>query len=249
MIPLRALNEEGLRVFSAWLDDPTQQFPSGLKDADAYTVPGFDRQIDEDRSFSTRYEFGLYLVEVLHGIDFHELRAAANDGLWAWLAVVYLAQLAPGKPKSREHYIVVRKAAKGSLAYRHDVRSAFELTHIHGEFALVCLSVPMHTWGEMSEQLAARQTLAHHRGFFRAAYALYIQEGRLRRGASSRPKKPRDRKPGDRAGFGGARRLALALRRLDLTFDTEIMHADGMIAVLPKEFRRWRTETRPTETA
>jgi len=239
MTNLRSLTTDGLRVFRAWLDDPSVPFPTGLNGGTEYTEPSYDLQIDPSKTFATRHEFGSYLDTLFTSIDFHELRAPKNDGLWAWLAVMYLPQLAPKKLKGPEHYIVIRKATKGSLAYRHDARSAFELTHIHGDYARVCLSVPMDTWGEMSEQLAARQTLAHHRGFFRAAYSLYVQDGKLRRGASSHPKKPRDRKPGDRVGFGCARRLALALKRLDLTFDTEIMVATSMIAVLPQEFQRW----------
>jgi hypothetical protein len=243
MTNLRALTTEGLRVFRAWLDDPTVPFPISLKDATEYTELSYDLQVDTSKTFTTKYEFGAYLARLFAGIDFHELRAPKNDGLWAWLAVMYLPQLAPKRLNKPEYYIVIRKATKGSLAYRHHVRSAFELVHIHGEYARVCLSVPMDTWGEMAEQLAARQTLAHHRGFFRAAYALYVQEGKLRRGASSHPKKPRERKPGDRVGFGSVRRLALALKRLDLTFDTEIMPAASMCAVLPKEFRRWDAAT------
>jgi hypothetical protein len=98
---------------------------------------------------------------------------------------------------------------------------------------------PMHTWGDMAEQLASRQTIAHNRGFFRTAHELYVNDGKLKRGAASKPKKPRDRKPGDRVGLGSVRRLALALQRLDLTFDTEMMEAALMRAVLPKEFARW----------
>lgn len=239
MTSLRALTTEGLRVFRVWLDNPSMPFPTGLKDASEYTELRDDLQIDPSKTFASKYDFGVYLATIFTGMDIHDLRAPKNDGLWAWLAVIYLPQLAPKKLKAPEHYIVTRKAAKGSLAYRHDARSAYEIVHIHGEYARVCLSVPMDTWGEMAEQLAARQTLAHHRGFFRAAYSLYVQDGKLRRGASSHPKKARERKPADRVGFGGVRRLALALKRLDLTFDTEIMPADSMRAVLPKEFRRW----------
>ncbi len=241
MTTLRALTTEGVRLFRAWLDDPTTPFPIGLKDAPEYTEPSYDVPMDEAKTFATRYDFGVYLNTVFAGIKFHELRLPKNDGLWAWLAVLYLPQLAAKKLRDPEHYIVTRKAAKGTLAYRHAARSTFELVHIHGEHARVCLNVPIDTWGEMAEQLAARQTLAHHRGFFQAANSLYVENGKLRRGASSRPKKAGERKPGDRVGFGSARRLALALKRLDLTFDTEIMSATSMVAVLPKEFRRWGT--------
>jgi hypothetical protein len=91
----------------------------------------------------------------------------------------------------------------------------------------------------MTEQLASRQAIAHNRGFFKTAFDLYITDGKLKRGASSKPKKPKDRKPGDRTGLGSVRRLAIALQRLDLTYDTEGMDSMLMKSVLPKEFTRW----------
>jgi hypothetical protein len=240
MTSLRTLTPEGLRTFRAWLEEPQgTPLPIDLLAGVDHTDLSYDINVDEGKTFATRYEFGEYLGSVLDGIDFHELRAPKNDGVWAWLAILYLHQLALSRLKGPEHYVVTRKGPKGSLAYRQAPRSAFELVHIHGEHARVCLSVPMDTWGEMAEQLAARQTLAHHRGFFQAAYTLYFEDGKLRRGASSRPKKAKERKPGDRAGFGAVRRLAVALKRLDLTFDTEIMPAPSLLTVLPKEFRRW----------
>jgi hypothetical protein len=98
----------------------------------------------------------------------------------------------------------------------------------------------MHAYGDMAEQLASRQTLAHNTGFFRTAYALYFSDGKLRRGAASKPKKPKEWKPGDRKGLGGVRRLAIALQRLDLAFDAGSMSSSDLISVLPKEFARWR---------
>jgi len=100
----------------------------------------------------------------------------------------------------------------------------------------------MPTFGEMTEQLASRQTLAHNRGFFQTAYELYVGDGKLRKGASSKPKKLRNRKPGDKTGLGSARRLATALQRLDLTYDTEVMDASGICSVLPKEFSKWEVK-------
>jgi hypothetical protein len=239
VINLRSLTSEGLRVFTEWLEQEERPpLPPALKDGD-YTEEVYDGvTIDPGKVFSTRYEFGEYLNERLGHIDFHELRSAKNDGLWAWLAVIYLQQLAPNRFNKPEHY-VIRKGVRGSLAYRQGPRSAFELVRIHGECARVCLGVPMDRWGEMAEQLTGYQNLAHHRGFFQAAYSLYYKDGKLPRGASSRPKKVKDRKLGDRSGYGGVRRLATALRRLDLTFDTEIMGASSMIDVLPREFNRW----------
>jgi hypothetical protein len=98
----------------------------------------------------------------------------------------------------------------------------------------------METHGQMLESLTASQTIARHRGFFAAIAKIYLdQNGKVRRGAGSKPKKPKDRKPGDTSGKGSIRRLPLALRRLDLTFDVEALSTDELISSLPREFSRW----------
>lgn len=98
----------------------------------------------------------------------------------------------------------------------------------------------MHTYGDMAEQLASRQTIAHNRGFFQTASNMYMHNGKLARGAASKPKKPSERKTDDRTGLGSIRRLAIALQRLDLTYDTEEMPSDLMISLLPREFAKWK---------
>lgn len=234
------LNSEGIAVFTRWLENPVGNAPpSELLGGDSMTEEFCDFEIDPLCEFSSRFEFGKYLNEQFSASDFGDLISPACDGLWAWLAVVYFSQLAKGKIRRAENYIVIRKGSAGSLAYRHAVRTPFELVHIHGEFALICLKSSMNIMGDMTEQLASRQTIAHNRGFFQTAYGLYVKDGKIKRGASSKPKKPKDRKIGDRTGFGSARRLAVALQRLDLTYDTEDMEVDQMKMVLPKEFEKW----------
>lgn len=239
MIPTRKLTREGIAFFQGWLESGEGEFPSARLSSDEYSEECFDAQLDPSLTFASRYEFGRYLVEQLGDIPLSELTSEKSDGFWAWVSVVYFRQLAPGTPKKYPHYIVARVGGAGSLAYRHAARTSYELVRVHGENALVCLGGSMATWGEISEQLASRQTLALNRGFFEAAYRLYSENGQLKRGAASKPKKPKDRKPGDRSGLGGVRRLAIALQRLELTFDTEIMNAQSLISVLPKEFARW----------
>jgi hypothetical protein len=240
MTEVRKLTFDGIGLFERWLEDPNSAFPpSDLLSGDEYSEVLEGLEIDPGRKFASRYEFGEYLNEVLPPSDFKSLMGRANDGLWAWLAVLYFEQLSEKGIRRGEHYIPQRSGLRGSLTYRHAARTSYELVHIHGENAQVCLSVPMHTYGDMTEQLASRQTLAHNRGFFTVAARLYLRNGKLIRGASSRAKPPKKRKAGDRTGFGAGDRLALALKRLDLTFDTQIMDSDGLVAVLPKEFSKW----------
>ena len=240
MIKTRKLTTDGIAAFTRWLENPVGDEPSReLVDSDSLTEEFDEFEIDPLREFASRLEFGKYLNEQFSAGDFNELISPASDGLWAWLALVYFRQLAKNKIRRGENYIVVRKGSAGSLAYRHAARTPYELVHIHGECALICLKSPMNIMGDMTEQLASRQTIAHNRGFFQTAYELYVKDGKLKRGASSKPKKPKDRTAGDRTGFGSARRLAVALQRLDLTYDTEQMAADQMMVVLPKEFEKW----------
>jgi hypothetical protein len=245
MIKTRVLNADGIAAFAKWLENPVgDEPPQELLSSDSLTDEFGDFEIDPLREFETRLVFGKYLNERFSSADFNEMISPTSDGLWSWLALVYFRQLAKSKIRRGEHYVVVRKGSAGSLAYRHAVRTPYELVHIHGESALICLKSPMSTMGDMTEQLASRQTIAHNRGFFQAAYELYVKDGKLKRGASSKPKKPKDRKVGDRTGFGSARRLAIALQRLDLTYDTERMSANQMMEVLPKEFAKWDSDSK-----
>jgi hypothetical protein len=242
MTKTRRLTVEGLAAFGTWLASPVGDAPPAELLADDATTELFgDYEIDPARNFDSRFDFGVYLNERFSGADFNGLMSPDSDGLWAWLAGVYFRQIAGKGIRRAEHYVVVRKGSAGSLAYRHAVRTPYELVHIHGVHARICLRSPMHTFGELTEQLASRQTIAHNRGFFKTVAELYLTEdGKLKRGASSKPKKPKDRKPGDSTGLGSVRRLAIALQRLDLTYDTEEMESEQMRAVLPKEFGRYR---------
>lgn len=244
VIKARRLNPEGISVFVKWLRQPEGKVPPvGLLDDDLYSDIVEGLEIDPSKEFASRMEFGRYLNEQFAVADFLDLMAPHNDGLWAWLAVVWFPQLTEKRINREEHYVVVRKSPSGKrLSYRHAVRTPFELVHVHGENALICLKSPMHTFGDMTEQLASRQKIAYNKGFFQAAYRLYANGGSLKRGWSTRAKKPLERKPGDRAGKGGVRRLVVALSRLDLTYDTHDMSGPATVEVLPVEFSRWKTE-------
>jgi hypothetical protein len=239
MIKTRSLNFEGIAAYVKWLENPDGVIPSDLIDNATLSEEFGPFEIDPSHVFSSRLEFGIKLNEWFKDGDFRKLMSSESDGFWAWLALVYFNQLAAKGVRRSEHYIVMRKGSTGSLAYRHGVRTPYELVYIHGQCAEICLRSPMHTFGDMTEQLASRQSIAHNRGFFQTASDLYIKEGVLKRGASSKPKKPKDRKPGERAGLGSVRRLAIALQRLDLTYDTEEMLASQMKLVLPKEFGKY----------
>jgi hypothetical protein len=110
---------------------------------------------------------------------------------------------------------------------------------------MVMLSTDLSTWGDMSEQLTSRQNVAYHRGCINTANSLYLDDGKLRRGAAGRVPPKSKRTTGDRKGRGGVARLALAVRRLCRTYDTHVLEPGQMIDLLPKEFSVFASRVQP----
>lgn len=241
---IRRLTDQGRDVYLAWLAqrNPGETPPSELLNDDELTEEALDAEIDQSKVFSSRYEFGEYLNQLLSMLDHKALLSSKNDGLWDWLTIAYFHQI--GKKMSRPwHYTVIRQGHSGTLAYRHLVRTTFEMYWRHGESSLVMLVSDMATWGDLSEQLTSRQNVAHHRVFIQAANALYLREGKVVRGAASRVKPLKKRKPGETRGRGGVARLAVAVRRLDRTYDTRALTTEDMLKVLPREFQHFSSST------
>lgn len=241
MIAIRCFSETGRESFGAWLaNGAVGGMPHKLISDPLLSEPVHDLTIDPNRVFDSRFQFGCYLRDELSGIHLEELLAPNFDGMWAWINALYFDQLAPTKIRRSEHYIPVRRGSAGSLLHRNAARTAFELVTIHGDNARFALQQKMHTHGQLLESLSASQSIVRNRGFFAAVAKMYVQpDGKIKRGATAKPKKPQDRKPDDDSGKGSIRRLPVALRRLDLTYDVEALSPEELISLLPREYSRW----------
>ena len=134
---LRKLTTHGTAIYQQWLQNrepgkmPPECLLMGVEETEELLK---SVEIDPDKIFSTRYEFGKYIAEILDSFNASVLLSERNDGLWNWLTVVYFAQF--GKKGSKYwHYAVTRRAHAGSLAYRHLARTSFEMYWRHGERA------------------------------------------------------------------------------------------------------------------
>lgn len=237
---MRKLTEAGRQIYREWLANrkPGELPPAQLLADETLTAPTVDVDVDLDRWFDTRLDFGKYMAEVLHELDARALLKESNDGMWDWITIAYFAQFGRKTSKSW-HYTVTRRGHSGSLAYRHLARTAFEMYWRHGEASQVMLRVDMSTWGDLAEQLTSRQNVAYHRAYIKAANALYLANGKLVRGAASRVRPRAKRRPGETRGRGGVARLALAVRRLSRTYDTHVLGMGDMLGLLPKEFQHF----------
>lgn len=237
---IRKLTEEGRQIYREWLAAraPGELPPLELLADEVLTAPAIEIELDPNRTFETRLDFGKYIVALLDQHDAKDLLKETSDGLWDWVTVIYFSQF--GRKTSKHwHYTVTRRGHSGSLAYRHLARTTFEMYWRHREASQVMLRVDMGTWGDLAEQLTSRQNIAYHRAYIKAANALYLSHGKLVKGAASRARPPAKRKPGETRGRGGVARLALAVRRLSRTYDTHILGMADMLSLLPREFQHF----------
>jgi hypothetical protein len=237
---VHTLSELGAQEYKIWLESRTlgEMPPQNLLNGKNQTEELQDVEVDINKKFKSRFDFGGYIVERF-GDKLPSFLSSKFDGIWDWLTIAYFSQFG-GKKSKYWHYVVTRKGHKGSLAYRHLARTSAEMYWRHGLSSQVMLSTDLATWGEMSEQLTSRQNIAYHRACINAANALYLKDGKLRRGSAGRVPPRAKRKPGDRKGKGGAGRLALAVRRLGRTYDTHDLDAVQMVELLPREFSSFK---------
>jgi hypothetical protein len=236
---LRKLNDSGLAQFSTWLSSGASgSIPlTLLTDPSTSDALPIDVSVPLQEDFTDRYEFGVYLNQLLSHFD---TTAISRDrGLWSAMALLWFDLLCPPdkatgerSPDKEYRYIL---EANYQTYYRHLVRSPWQCVRDHGDSAKFMLirpkkvDHPLSIHGEILEQIAGRQRLFGSKSIVRAANAMYFdpKSGRPRRGVAG-------------AGPGSALRFGKVVRQLDLTFDPELMTVDQFIHVLPKEFSKWK---------
>jgi hypothetical protein len=237
---LRTLNETGIERF--------RQFLRKIRRGEAVPSPAFafddtcalpvDATLRvEHKPFTSKYELAGYLHGVLRPIDRADL--LEDVGLWSWLALFYIDELAPAgadgrrRPREDYHYILVSRGERASGWYvnRHLLAGPFGLFRRHGLNARVLLSGKPHEHGKFVYDLAWRADLISNRGLVEAVDRLYfdVSTNRPKRGATT------DSNPGN------LRRFIAVLQQLDFNFDLQGMTAEQILGLLPAEFDRWRT--------
>lgn len=231
---VRCFNDEGIAEFSRWLHNgAVGGVPASLLTEAAFSTPMAKSLISGVPIFKDRYEFGLFLVNLLNPYDPHQISYSA--GLWSWLAALLFEQLAPadaeGNRSLRRPYVYVPTESR--LYYRHLVRAPWNLVRIHGPESRYLLApmrtddgAPLSHQSYLLDQLAARQFVISSSTLIAAARLLYTdpRTGRQRRGAGAK-------------GKASPRRLALIANQLALTYDIQKMSVDQFMKILPREFR------------
>lgn len=237
---LAALTEAGLEAFITYLAFAKNK-PSALPPTQILTEEGFveildiNVDVDEAKVFASRFEFAAY-ADSIFGDD---IGHSGNVGMWAWLTVLYFDQVCPLVQGSRKVLELARYVpAHGNFRkyYRHLLSGPFHVYLAHRDDpsrSRVVLSGPLHAPGELAEQLLAGQERMTNRAVLEAAGNLYMdaKSGKLRRGAGGK-------------GAGSPRRFVDMLNQFDLTYDLYSLDGKRLLAMLPAEFDRFRSEAR-----
>lgn len=243
---VRLLTDSGIEQFLAYIEnlrhEPSLVPPRHLLTDPETSLPApFSAKIESrpyGSPFRSSYELGDYLSEgVLQGIP--KVEISREYRLWSWLALFLFDELCPPTngarvPLETAAYVLAKKY-NYQRYYRHLVRGAWILVSVHGYFSKVLLTpssnhpTPVAVRNEVQMQLSATQAYVESANVVQAAYALYYDEAtdRMKAGSSSK-------------ADGAPRRLVSVLNQFDLTYDLHRSPAATIVALLPKEFDRFR---------
>lgn len=236
MKQLRKLNDEGLAEFETWIaDGGLGKPPIELLTSQTTSVPVAGVLVGKP-VVTDRYAFGQYLVELLGPLNPADL--SADRHLWSSLALLWFDHLCPPMATGRKLEKLYRYVLSTDYRhyYRHLVRSPWQLVRDHGPNARLLLLQsterpnPLRVHGEILEQLGGRQAVLRSKSIIAEANLLFADP------VTGRPK---PRVASKNIG-GTVRRLGMVLRQFDLTFDVDDMPDQGLIALLPREFDRWK---------
>ncbi len=236
---LRRFNQSGIERFGEYrkqlLLEPTVTPPFEMLEDPSLTEVVADVDVTPQR-FAKRYHAGVYLNDLIAsaGLDLPEKDA----GLWTWLTLFFFDEVCPADPASgerepRAEERLVPKIGNHQKFYRHLLLGPYLIVRAHRDDpqrAIALLHNPVWQPGEVPAQLAARKKLVTNAAVVGAATKLYYDavNDELKQGAGSAVK-------------GAPRRLAIVLDQFELTYYLYGLSADELIALLPKEFDRFRT--------
>lgn len=184
--------------------------------------------------FKDRFHAAAHLHAALEPIGSHP-DLIIDSGLWTWLALAWLDELAPavlGVRRLRARPRWVLAADDYTRYYRHLLAGPYRIYVAHlenPERARAVLATDVAKPGEVVEQFASRQNLVTSPGVMDSLTHLYYDAvtQKLRRGASSK-------------GSGSSRRFADLLQQLDLTYDIYEMSVGEILSLLPQEFDKFK---------
>lgn len=239
---VRRLNEQGINGFQALLREARDGEVSGearmeLLESRRTSPQGLNVAVLVDSSiqFETKFELAKYLGRKLSPVESAAL--SRDRGLWAWLALFFFDILCPridggARRVYRDSYYYI-PSEDFQTYFRHLLYTPFVIYNsFQGSLGKSLLTGPPHIWGDLNEQIAARQEFISCGPVLGVIDHLYYEcsngVGQVKRGATSRNRN------------GSLRRLITFLQQIDATYDLYGMSTQKILDILPSEFNEWR---------
>lgn len=245
IVRIRSFNRSGLQKFEQLLDklkdNPSlAQWDEKLRSEideilfnNEFTSEfGEDYQVDKDKEFDNRYDFGKYL----YGI-FRNTHVEKEIGMLSWLALLFFDQICKKSDKSNRlqilsKYRYIPEIENTWRFYRHLVLTPILVWQRLKEESILLLSNPLYESGDAVEQLMSRQDFISNENILTVARKLYFDEQK---------KKPKPRAFSDTEP-GNAKRLARDIvPQLSMTYDLYDAPVEQIMDLLPEEFDLWKT--------
>lgn len=236
---LRRLTPVGLEELNEALDKLSRGEDVNLGEilmSDLFTESVIPSVTVDMKPLVSRWEAAAYFYELLRPLREDGQHVERDAGLWAWLAALWIDQLAPvsdsGARRLGARARWIPQPDDFQRYYRHLFAGPYRIYAAHHRdpgVALCVLATEVAKPGEVAEQLAARQEIVVSPGIVGAATKLYVDPAtkKLKRGAGGK-------------GAGSARRLSDVVSQLELTHDVYAMNADQILDLLPREFAKFR---------
>ena len=203
----------------------------GISSNEDYLEPllASDPDIDEDLSFVSSFEFGKYLSQQVF-LNYSGSKLEKN-GLWTWLALIYLDQLVERKPEGQykllayERYVFDQSAR---LRYNRHVAffSWYAFDHL-GNLSKIALHTPMHVSGDIPNQIAKDIVLSNPNIIRMCDEHFYSEaNGKYSKGFTGKVDAP-----------GSLRRLvSIIIPQLQYNYDLRELSAEKIFSLLPQDF-------------
>ena len=240
---VRRLNERGIQEFQALLSearriDPTMDARTEILNSHRTSPQGLNVAVLVDSSieFDSKLDLADYLNQKLQPVESSAL--SRDRGLWAWLSLFFFDTLCPSMDDGsrrvyRDSYYYI-PSTDYKTYFRHLLYTPYVIYNsFQGSLGKCLLTGRPHAWGDVNEQVAARQEFVSCGPVLGVIDHLYHEGsgsvGRVKRGATSRNRN------------GSLRRLITFLQQLDATYDLYGMSTQTILELLPGEFDEWRS--------
>lgn len=231
----RQLNDSGISEFRNYIEQLRHNPSASKPDLGAERFSSvYDRKLEIDPAinFVDKMQLAEYVNECVTASGIGKERMMKSDGLWTWMAYLWIDQLCPMVNGNRRVLETAKYICSSDYTdyYRHLVAGPYYIfSSIGKEYSRLFLKTKLFTHNDFMEQLASRQYIISSRNIIEAAHYLYWDEARDEPKVGATGRKP-----------GNLRRFINLIGQLELTYDIYSMSGLELISLLPPEFDMWK---------